>query len=184
MSCKIYKITNSINDKVYIGQTWQALNQRFNEHKSKSKCHKLKNTFNKYGISNFKIELIVTANDQMTADYLENFWINTYDSIKSGYNIQNGGSHGKHSEETKKLISEKNKGKTWKLSDETKNKMSLAQIGNTKSLGKIKSDEHKAKIGAKSKGRKFSTESITKRTATRKLNKQLQMAVNSAKKVG
>ena len=108
MSCSIYKISNKINDKVYIGQTWQALNQRFNEHVSKTnKCHKFRNAIDKYGKDNFKIELIVSCENQESANALEVFWIKCYDSIKTGYNIKDGGSHGKHSAESKAKISAK-----------------------------------------------------------------------------
>jgi hypothetical protein len=63
---KIYKITNTINDDIYIGSTRRGLNKRFTEHKSKYKCY-LKQTyryvsyfklFEKYGIENCNIILI------------------------------------------------------------------------------------------------------------------------------
>ena len=63
---KIYKITNTINDDIYIGSTIKTLKQRFNAHKSdykrylneknrKVSSYKL---FDKYGITNCRIELI------------------------------------------------------------------------------------------------------------------------------
>ena len=60
----IYKITNTINNKIYIGQTVQSLNMRWNKntYDAKVNCDNLHrplyNAFRKYGMDNFKIELI------------------------------------------------------------------------------------------------------------------------------
>jgi group I intron endonuclease len=130
--CSIYKITNSINEKVYIGQTWRTINKRFSSHKiKKSGCRKLVNAFNKHDRYNFNIEIIVTCDNQMTADYLETFWINTYDSIKNGYNIKTGGSNGRPSEETKKKISATLTGRKHDkpMSQKTRDKLSAIHTG-------------------------------------------------------
>lgn len=108
--CSIYRIDNQVNGKVYIGQTWSNLLVRFSKHKSKGAktCIKLINAFNKYGRENFTINLIVSCSTQQEADCLESFWIKVYDSIGSGYNIREGGSHGKLSQSTKDKISNTN----------------------------------------------------------------------------
>ena len=69
MVCSIYKITNNINEKAYIGQTWKSLNTRISQHKSPNNkgCRKLYNALNKYGRDNFKIELITSCDNKMTA---------------------------------------------------------------------------------------------------------------------
>ena len=56
----IYKITNSINNKIYIGQTARTLNIRWKEHKvaSISSDRPLYKAMRKYGIDNFHIEII------------------------------------------------------------------------------------------------------------------------------
>ena len=56
----LYKITNKINNKVYIGITKRTLSQRFNTHvyDAKNYTHKLANSIKKYGRDNFKIELL------------------------------------------------------------------------------------------------------------------------------
>lgn len=132
----VYKISNTINDKIYIGQTCRNINQRFSEHKSirkteKPHCVKLVNAFHKYGKNNFVIDLIVSCEDQSTADFLERFWITTYDSIENGYNIVEGGSVHKQSEETKKKIGLASKGRNVgrKHSDETKALYSIQRKG-------------------------------------------------------
>lgn len=56
----IYKITNLINNKCYIGKTERTINERWKEHlkKSKSLDLPLYRALNKYGIDNFQIEQI------------------------------------------------------------------------------------------------------------------------------
>src|ERR1035437_9726848 len=147
MSCIIYVITNSINDKVYVGQTWQSIKDRWDSSRGYKGCHHFYNVIKKYGKEKFNYTILVTTDNRITADYLETFWINVYDSTNRdfGYNLRSGGSHGKHSEETKRKLSEAHKGT--KASDETKKKMSESHIGlNTWIKNSILSDNHKKKI--------------------------------------
>jgi group I intron endonuclease len=176
--CSIYIVTNSINDKVYVGQTWRTLHTRFYYHKNPNDnhCKKMHRAFNKHGRDNFSIECIAVCSDQITADYLETLYIKEYDSIKNGYNIKDGGSAGKHSEESKKKISLSNIGKhNIPASEEKKKqisqslkgrKMSQEHIDNrSKSMidgGKRKgiplSEMTKRKLSESHKGIKFSEE--------------------------
>jgi group I intron endonuclease len=58
---KIYKITNCIDDEVYVGSTCQSLSRRFSKHKDMSRCrpnYKIYQHFNKLGIDKFCISLI------------------------------------------------------------------------------------------------------------------------------
>ncbi len=148
MICSIYKISNTINDKIYIGQTWQSLSTRFGQHKSPNSkdCSKLHRAFNKYGRENFSIELIVSIEDQLTADAYEKFWINVYNSVTFGYNIKEGGSKGKHSIETRIKMSKIATGK--KHTEESKTKMSKSKTGNRSHFGKKHSEESKQKMAA------------------------------------
>lgn len=87
----IYKIENLINHKIYIGQT-NNIKRRFSEHKARGyeiNSHKaLYYAFDKYGVENFKFEII-----EETEDYneREKYWIKYYDSYKNGYNMTEGG---------------------------------------------------------------------------------------------
>lgn len=54
----IYKITNLVNNKVYIGQTERTLKERWGQHKYSKGCKYLHNAILKYGAESFKIEEI------------------------------------------------------------------------------------------------------------------------------
>ena len=110
----IYKITNKINGKVYIGQTTQSLSRRWRQHcdNSKSKCYMLKNAIQKYGKENFTVEQIDVACDRDELDKKEQYWIQYYNSInpEKVYNLTSGGKHCEISDEVKKHLSDVNKG--------------------------------------------------------------------------
>lgn len=116
----IYKITNTLNNKIYIGQTKLKLVKRWNGHVSDSKrCnYRLANAIAKYGEENFKKEIIVEGDfNKALTDELETHYIRLYNSKHRdiGYNIKDGGNSVEMSDETKQKISLKNKGR--KISD-------------------------------------------------------------------
>lgn len=94
----IYIITNSINSKVYIGQTIQSLNDRWQGHCRKgSSCGErnmsIKRAINKYGKENFHIkELERCAIAEF--DEREIYYISLYNSYNDGYNSTKGGKSG------------------------------------------------------------------------------------------
>ena len=86
----IYKITNIVNNKVYIGQSIRPVEKRFQRHISDSINNVLDTHFaraiRKYGAENFKVEVIDTAQDQEELNKKEQEWIQKYDSVNNGYN--------------------------------------------------------------------------------------------------
>ena len=89
----IYKITNSLNGKIYIGKTDYSLEKRWKEHCRDSKKVEIQNrplykAMCKYGIENFYIELI---EETTQPDLREQFWIEYLGSFKNGYNATLGG---------------------------------------------------------------------------------------------
>ncbi|WP_286077744.1 GIY-YIG nuclease family protein [Thomasclavelia cocleata] len=93
----IYKITNKINSKCYIGQTSKFYKKRWNEHKNAafnkfkiSYNYPLYKAFRKYGIDNFKFEVIEKCEIQKLNER-EIYWISYYNSYKEGYNQDLGG---------------------------------------------------------------------------------------------
>ena len=153
----IYLITNKINNKKYVGQTWEIMGERWKKHYSPSEksCVKLNRAIKKYGKNNFIVEEITTSFTQKDADELEVKYIQEYDTIRNGYNIRLGGSRGKHSEETKQKMSVAAMGR--RHSDDSKRKMSLAKIGkNHPNFGKSLSSKTKQNISKANKGREMS----------------------------
>lgn len=108
----IYKITNLINEKIYIGQTTKTIEQRFKEHcKTTSGCRALKNAIKKYGSNNFSIEIIENCNSLDELNIREEYWIKHYNSlVPRGYNLQSGGGNHTVTEETRRLLSIKTRG--------------------------------------------------------------------------
>ena len=159
----IYKITNPINGKCYIGQTTNLPEYRWKKYK-RLECKgqfKIYNALKKYGPNIFTYTSLDTAANQEELDFLEETYILCFDSRESGYNIKEGGSNGKHSSETKQKISKALKGHKQseahriknikghigiKLSEEAKQKLSIAFKGNKYSLGYRHSKETKEKM--------------------------------------
>jgi group I intron endonuclease len=84
----VYKITNLINGKVYIGQTIQSLKKRWRDHcHPNSDCSKLARAIQKYGKENFTIEEIENCSDMDSLNKAEEYWIKEHNSIENGYNI-------------------------------------------------------------------------------------------------
>lgn len=91
----IYKVTNLVNGKVYIGKTTQKINIRKNQHKysslkanSKSLIHK---AIRKYGWENFEWEVIDLASSEDELNSKEIHWIKYHNTYLKGYNLTHGG---------------------------------------------------------------------------------------------
>jgi len=105
----IYKSTNTLNGKAYIGQTNRSLNKRKEEHiKAAMKMRDGKNYFHwaivEYGEESFKWEILVESKSQSELNEFEKFFIKKYktNDSKYGYN----GSIGGQGEKRKKKLSE------------------------------------------------------------------------------
>lgn len=95
MSCGIYKITNKINNKCYIGKAIN-IKRRWIEHRymaQNSDCnYALYRAIRKYGLENFSFEIIEECpEDNHTLFEKEQYWIEYYNSFKDGYNETLGG---------------------------------------------------------------------------------------------
>jgi group I intron endonuclease len=167
----IYKINNIINNKCYIGQSWNV-ERRIKEHKYKAfneNSHDHNSYFSRsirvHGIENFDIEIMKSFKSnvsQKTLDKWECKYIEYYDSMnrKKGYNAKNGGSKGKLNEATKLKMSDSQLGHS--ISDATKLKMRLTKLGG------VHTKIHNIKIGKSGLGKKRSTETCIKMSNVRK----------------
>lgn len=86
----IYKTTNLVNNKIYIGQHKAS---GFEPAKYIGSGVILDNAIKKYGLENFKNELICICYSKEELDSKEIYYINLYNSTDRliGYNIQTGG---------------------------------------------------------------------------------------------
>jgi group I intron endonuclease len=175
----IYKVTNKVNGKAYIGQTINlkermrthirdALNNRYNSHFHKA--------IRKYGISNFEWKIVAKCNSIEELNRAEVEMIRRYDTFNNGYNLNMGGNgysglYGKNhplygtklSKEHKRKIGDAHIGKP--RSEETKKKISEAKKGRNNPnygkygkdnpcFGKTHSEETKRKISRLMEGEK------------------------------
>ena len=139
----IYKITNIVNGRIYVGSAANGFKKRWQKHLSdlKHKRHKntrLQNVYNKYGVYCFTFEILAFCPSEYVLK-LEQYFI---DTLKPYYNIckKAGNSLGvKRTEETKKKISEAKK--LHKHSAEFKSMTSERLKGNTYTKGKKQKPE-------------------------------------------
>ncbi len=122
----IYKITNLVNGKVYIGQTTTSVEQRWASHKCSINYAKYNSAlyaaFRKHGTDNFLIEEVAVATDRASLDAAEDNCIATFNSlVPAGYNLCIGNGGRNHSESTKKKI------KAYVHSEATRKQMSESQ---------------------------------------------------------
>lgn len=90
----IYKITNTVNNKVYIGQTQRTLETRVREHLQASETGEgfyLHSAIRKYGWDKFTVEVIAETDNIEILNELEKFYISKYNSNHIGYNLAPGG---------------------------------------------------------------------------------------------
>jgi group I intron endonuclease len=158
----IYKITNIINGKIYIGSTKTSFKKRYTEHiydlNTNTHCNEhLQNAFDKYGSGNFTFEILEIIEDKSQIIPKEQYYLDLYQSYNSkiGYNILKNAfsSEGfKHSEETKNYLSNIKKGKKQHVN--TYNAILKANIGSKRTL------ESRIKMSKAQKGKNVSKKSI------------------------
>ncbi len=110
----VYRVTNQVNGKVYIGRTALTASDRWHRHVSAARlgkgCRLLGAAIRKYGIKTFVVESIYEAKTSDELSKMETFFIILHQSNlrENGYNLTLGGEAGtfgfKHSEETKQKI--------------------------------------------------------------------------------
>ena len=155
----IYKITNIVTGKVYIGRTTRTVKQRYREHcvaALKGDPRHLYCSMRKYGLENFRVETIDVAETIEELSQKEAYWTAYYQSYAEGYNMTRAGdsnpmecekSRQQHdirmrdpmvraqiSESMKRYKSQN------PVSKETRAKLSAAAVGNQHGRGKKRPD--------------------------------------------
>ena len=143
----IYMIENMVNHKKYIGQTSMRFIRRYWHHQwlldnNKHDNSHLQKAWNKYGKDNFSFSILEVCENKDDLDNLEIKYINKYDTIKNGYNIQTGGNVilcNYISPESRKRVGELNRKRMLgtKLSKKTREKMSLSRCGEKNGFAKL-----------------------------------------------
>lgn len=150
----IYKITNSTNQKCYIGITHNSVHKRWIQHKSLAKTSKTPYKFyqaiRKYGTECWTQHELYFTNDENHASNMEEHFIIEYDSFNNGYNSTKGGlgsglyaQRPKWTAERRQRVSEKMKGR---VSHPGRSGVLNPQFGKPGTMtGKIHSSEIKQK---------------------------------------
>lgn len=135
----IYKITNIITNKLYIGQTSKSIDDRFKRHKrcAERKVNRyLYDSMNHHGYDKFIVTLLEEVETKEQADEREKYWIKTLDTLfPNGYNMTTGGGGGNTillmtDEQKKDLYARQaNSRRGRKMSDEFREKMSKIHKG-------------------------------------------------------
>jgi group I intron endonuclease len=151
----IYGLLCKITGKWYIGYSTDIDHRWYYAYKCMH-CRqqpKIYNAIKKHGYENFdKVIVEECDNIDWILDYREMHWIKVFDSVNKGYNLTHGGQNGKMSVESRQKISKANIGNKrhfgMKHTDESRKKMSEAL------LGKPLSGEHRKLLSKIRKGKK------------------------------
>ncbi len=104
----VYRCTNLISGKVYIGKTSATLRRRWQEHRSAAKQgspYLFHRAIRKYGEEAFQVEVLASATTQEELDAMEMRFIAELGSqAPGGYNLRAGGEGGPHSQKTRELL--------------------------------------------------------------------------------
>jgi len=156
----IYKITNP-SGAVYIGQSWN-ITKRFATYRRNDKYVAsqvlLFRSLQKYGVENHIFEIIHELPKDVEQRIMDSYEILYMDLYRSGgvilLNLKEGGSYGKHSEESKRKMSLSKIGNN--IGEEGRLKIALSR------KGKKMSDSTKSKLFLINKGRKWTSDQISK----------------------
>lgn len=154
------------NGKVYIGMTCARIENRWRNGKGYWQQPYVYNAINKYGWDNIIHDILEFDLTREEACKAEKYWISCYDSTNPvcGYNIDEGGYGGNPlAEETRRKISEGNKGKY--VSQETREKLRKNMLGENNPMygmcgelnpfyGKRHTEETRLKLSEKAKGKR------------------------------
>ena len=192
----IYCLTNTVNDKQYIGQTVDFGNRIHKHLNGQSGCPVLSNAIEKYGTAAFRVEILEDNVPRGQLNKRESYFIREMDTLRpKGYNLTTGGDGSVPVAETRRRLSELAQAR-WKdpefrkrrveamqspeyrkrlseslQSPEVQKHLSEARRGNTNRQGKTgqkHTDEWRKNHSAMLKGREQTPEHIEKRVNSRK----------------
>lgn len=164
----IYKITNKVTNKSYVGKTTNTIESRFKEHISNARkiegSSQISKSLREYGTINHSVEVLEECDNTIILER-EQYWINQLNSLHTGYNIKNefiAQPTCKYWGDETTAKKNKTEGLMWNTgispSDEVRIKISNTKklrhsLGMYSSFGHRQSDETKRKISEKAKTR-------------------------------
>jgi group I intron endonuclease len=146
----VYKITNSVNGKVYIGKTAKTFDQRWRSHVKAAKegspiyFHK---AIRKYGTLAFFGNVICRASTPEELNLLERFYIGVLNANRCGYNLTSGG-EGTPGHKVSKKTREHLRKIALNMPEEQRRKLADASRGNTNRRGQQHTAAAKRKLAA------------------------------------
>lgn len=154
----VYKLTNTINGKSYIGISSRHESFRWSEHKVRARQgvrnSRLYDAIRKYGPDAFSREVIARASTEDELRELERRYIREFDTYEAGYNSNLGGyGHLHFPEHIKIKIGLAQKGKV--NSPETRKKMSLAKLGDSRCAKQFGEHTQKGDLNPRSRSFRF-----------------------------
>lgn len=133
----IYKATNKINGKSYIGQTIKSLERRKQQHYCNAFTLQLELQFykalRKHGRDNFDWTILCNCSSLEEMNNMETVYIESYNTLLEGYNMTEGGYSSLPTEETKQKISQSLQGRV--LLETTKQRMSITRKKKSQETG-------------------------------------------------
>lgn len=166
----VYKITNLINGKCYIGLSLN-IERRFMEHRTPKNLRRRTNlakAFRKYGLENFSFEILEECNDEKRMSELEMYYIAKY---KAEYNMNEGGLGNRglvFTDDVKKVLSQKGKQQWARKTEEEK----LAIVKNNlkrPEKNHLVSEATREKLRQINLGKKYGEAAKAKRSASNKI---------------
>lgn len=166
----IYKITNKINNKIYIGKTIKSIEERFDAHikcaKNKINRH-LYDSMNHYGYENFEVTLVEKCATIEHLNERERYWVAEFDCLTPrGYNMTLGGDGGN----TLLKWSEEDKRRLWRKQAKTR-------------TGKKRSDDARKRISEAAKIRESTRTENDRKEISNKTSKTLKRKYESGELV-
>lgn len=164
----VYKITNTINNKIYVGYSSLSIEHRWRQHKAHalktSSNRKFYNAIRKYGVNVWEIELLTSVDTVNEAKIQEIKFIELYNSYVTGYNSTKGGDGNNGII----MTPESNEKRSNALKGVAKSAETIEKFKNRKNTEESNAKRSRAHKGMKKPWVKWSAEQIRKRSLSRR----------------
>lgn len=153
----IYKVTNKLSGRAYIGQTVRPVAERWKRHlyaaERGSKKAAIHAAIRKYGAHSFTVEVLSTCSDREQLDDAESYFIDLMQTLSpDGYNLRTGGHRYKYTAEVREKMAAAKRGKPHRHSPEAIAKLRASH------KGKVISQAQREKARANQLGKRLSAE--------------------------